>query len=111
MDSLAWSGVTPVEPYSTAQHPTTEPFATCVAAISRHVHDPEAALNAALRDLAFSYNRNASRILHTPDTILALEAVRHGYDDMRRFRDDLIPAIQKRAIEICGQDIFEPKAH
>ena len=111
MDSLAWSGVRPVETLPSTQHPTTEPFATCVAALCRHVHDPEAALNKALKELAISYNHDAGKILQTPETVLAQAAERHGYGDLRQFRADLIPAIHKRSLEICGQDIFNPLPH
>jgi hypothetical protein len=110
MDSLAWSGVMP-EKVTSVQHPTTEPFATCVAALCRHVHDPETALNIALKDLALSFNTDAGKVLQTPDTVLAHAAERHGYADLRQFRADLIPAIQKRALEICGQDIFYGSTH
>jgi hypothetical protein len=94
----------PLGPLSS--HPTTEPFATCVAAITRNIHTPEEALETALRELAASYNHTQAYALHTPETILAHEAFRHGYEDALRFKRDLIPAIHKRAVELCGHGIF-----
>ena len=84
---------------SVSASPTTEPFATCVAAISRHVDHPERALSKALRKLAEQQDTS-------PDTILRVEARRHGYATTAEFRLALIPAIQKRRHEIDAQDIF-----
>ena len=79
--------------------PTTEPFATCVAAIARHVEHPERALCKALRNMAEQQQTS-------PETILMVEARRHGYRSVAEFRLDLIPAIEKRRHEIDANDIF-----
>lgn len=86
--------------------PSTEPFATFVAAFKRDRHDPECALQEALRDMAISLNHGDSPVLYTPESILQQEAVRHGFDNARQFREALIPAIRYRALEFCAQDLF-----
>ena len=79
--------------------PTTEPFATCVAAIARHVDHPERALAKALRALGEQRDM-------PPEGVLAQEARRHGYDSASAFHHALIPAISKRRHEIDARNIF-----
>lgn len=88
--------------------PSTEPFATFVAAFKRDRHDPATALQEALRDMAMSLNttESTSPVLYTPESILQQEAVRHGFESAGDFRAALLPAIQHRALEFCAQDLF-----
>ena len=88
--------------------PSTEPFATFVAAFKRDRHDPATALQEALRDMAMSLNGNSgeSPVLYTPESILQQEAIRHGFESAGDFRAALLPAIGHRALEFCAQDLF-----
>lgn len=88
--------------------PSTEPFATFVAAFKRDRHDPATALQEALKEMATSFNHTHmdSPVLYTPESILQQEAVRHGYETAGEFREALLPAIQHRALEFCAQDLF-----
>jgi hypothetical protein len=90
-------------PYHREPDPTTEPFATCVAAISRDFDHPEAALRNALEKIA--EQRHAR-----PETIFAIEARRHGYASSSEFERALLPAIKKRRHQIDAHDIFCEKA-
>ncbi|MFZ4124539.1 MAG: hypothetical protein ACOYJ2_00515 [Rickettsiales bacterium] len=88
--------------------PSTEPFATFVAAFKRDRHDPETALQEALREMAASLNSDMGNapVLYTPESILQQEAIRHGFDNARHFREALLPAIEHRALQFCAQDLF-----
>jgi hypothetical protein len=92
--------------YSTI--PSTEPFATFVAAFKRDRHDPATALQEALREMATSLNTTPGKspVLYTPESILQQEALRHGFETAGDFRAALLPAIQHRALEFCAQDLF-----
>jgi hypothetical protein len=90
--------------YSTI--PSTEPFATFVAAFKRDRHDPATALQEALREMASSLNHADSPVLYTPESILQQEAIRHGFDSANAFRVALLPAIEHRALQFCAQDLF-----
>jgi hypothetical protein len=92
--------------YTTA--PSTEPFATFVAAFKRDRHDPALALQDALREMATSLNSysDQSPVLYTPESILQQEAIRHGFESAGDFREALLPAIRHRALEFCAQDLF-----
>jgi|GEM_PF-6523173 len=94
--------------YNYSMSPSTEPFATFVAAFKRDRHDPATALQEALRDMALSLNttESTSPVLYTPESILQQEAVRHGFESAGDFRAALLPAIQHRALEFCAQDLF-----